>query len=397
MYVSTHRLPGRALLRSVPANVLALGLVSLVTDVSSEMVTAVLPLYLVLVLGLNPLQLGVLDGIYAGVTTLVRLAGGHVADRRQRRKLVAAAGYALSAFAKLGLLAAGASVGALGAVIAADRTGKGLRTAPRDALISLSTPPERLGQAFGVHRTMDTLGALLGPLAAFGVLAATGGAYDAVFLVSFCVAALGVVLLVLYVRDRRESVAAEPLALVSVLRDRAFRRLCGAAALLGLVTVSDFFVYLLLQKRLDIAPHLFPLLPLGTAAAYLLLAVPLGRLADRRGRVVVFLGGHVALLGAYLLLMGTPTGALVLVAVLVLHGGFYAATDGVLMSVAGAMLAGGVRTSGMAVLQTAQAAARLCSSIAFGALWTAWDARTGLLTMAGGLVLALLTAWRTTR
>ncbi|MGW1060674.1 MFS transporter [Micromonospora rubida] len=396
MYITANRPPGRALLRSVPANVLALGMVSMVTDISAEMVTAVLPLYLVLALGLNPLQIGVLDGLHFGVTALVRLAGAHASDRWRHRKLVAASGYGVSALAKLGLLLAGTSVGALGAVITADRAGKGLRTAPRDAMISLSTPPDRLGQAFGVHRAMDTLGAFLGPLAAFGVLAATGGSYDAVFMTSFCVAALGLVLLALYVRDPRTTLAAEPPRIGAAVRaiagDPAFRRICAITVLLSLVTVSDFFIYLLLQKQLAMTPGLFPLLPLGTAAVYLLLAVPLGRLADRRGRVGVFLGGHVALLAAYLLLAGAATGIALLIAVLVLHGTFYAATDGVLMSAAGPLLPETLLASGMAVLQTAQALARLGSSVAFGALWTAWDARMGLLVMAGGLALSLLAA-----
>ncbi|MEU7824726.1 MFS transporter [Catellatospora sp. NPDC049133] len=396
MYITANRAPGRALLRSVPANVLALGMVSMVTDISAEMVTAVLPLYLVLALGLNPLQVGVLDGLHFGVTALVRLAGAHAGDRWRRRKLVAAGGYGISALAKLGLLLAGTSVGALGAVIAADRTGKGMRTAPRDAMISLSTPPDQLGHAFGVHRAMDTFGALLGPLAAFGILAATAGSYDAVFVTAFCVAALGLVLLALYVRDPRSSVPADPPRIGTALRaiagEREFRRICAVTVLLSLVTVSDFFVYLLLQKQLVMPPRLFPLLPLGTAAVFLLLAVPLGRLADRTSRAKVFLGGHLALLAAYLVLASMGTGTAVLITVLVLHGAFYAATDGVLMAAAGPLLSEALRTSGIAVLQTAQALARLGSSVVFGALWTAWDARTGLLVMAGGLALSLLTA-----
>src|SRR6478752_10751394 len=136
MYISASRAADGARPRSrlswaVPGNVLALGTVSLVTDISSEMVTAVLPLYLTLSLGLNLLQFGLLDGLSFGVTALVRLAGGNLADRWQRRKLVAGVGYGLSALCKPALLAAGGSVAALGAVIAADRTGKGLRTAPR--------------------------------------------------------------------------------------------------------------------------------------------------------------------------------------------------------------------------------------------------------------------------
>ena len=156
-------------LKRVSANVVALGMVSLVTDVSSEMVTAVLPLYLVLGLGLNPLQFGLLDGLYAGATALVRVLGGHLADRWRRLKAVAGFGYGLSAVCKLGLVAAGSSVAAIGVVLAADRTGKGLRTGPRDALISLSSEPGTLGRSFGVHRALDTVGAFLGPLVAMAV------------------------------------------------------------------------------------------------------------------------------------------------------------------------------------------------------------------------------------
>ncbi len=131
--------------RRVPANVVALGVVSLVTDISSEMVTAILPLYLVIGLGLNPLQFGLLDGLYAGATAVLRLVGGHVADRWRRLKAVAGIGYGLSAVSKLGLLAAGTSVAAIGGVLAVDRAGKGIRTAPRDALISLSSEPGGAG------------------------------------------------------------------------------------------------------------------------------------------------------------------------------------------------------------------------------------------------------------
>lgn len=185
--------------RRVPGTVLALGTVSLVTDVSSEMVTAVLPLYLVLGLGLSPLQFGFLDGLFNGAAAIVRLLGGYAADHGRGHKRVAGLGYALSALSRIGLLLAGGATAGIAAALATDRVGKGIRTAPRDALITLSSPPEALGRSFGVHRAMDTTGALLGPLAAFALLWATADAYDAVFVVSFCVGLLGVLLLVLYV------------------------------------------------------------------------------------------------------------------------------------------------------------------------------------------------------
>jgi Na+/melibiose symporter-like transporter len=250
---------------------------------------------------------------------------------------------------------------------------------------------------------MDTAGALMGPLAAFAVLWAAPGAYDAVFVVSFCIAVFGVLLLVAFVRDRerhdhsdvrRRTVSIR--AAAGLLRSRPFRRLCAGALLLGLVTVSDSFIYLLLQRRLDIPLNYFPLLPIGTAASFLLLAVPLGRLADRVGAQAVFLGGHVALLTGYLLLLLWPPsagGAVLLCGVLSLHGAFYAATDGVLMAAAGPMLPAALRTSGLALLQSAQALARLASSVLVGAAWTVWGVRPTVAAAALALTVTLPVAW----
>ncbi|WP_329398310.1 MFS transporter [Streptomyces melanogenes] len=370
--------------------VLALGTVSLITDVSSEMVTAVLPLYLVTGLGLSPLGFGLLDGVYNGFSALVRLVGGHLADRGGRHKAVAVFGYGLSAVCKPLLLVAG-SLPVIGAVLAADRTGKGLRTAPRDAMISLASAPEARGRAFGVHRAMDTAGALLGPLAAFLILRQAADGYDAVFTVSFCVAAVGVLVLVLFVPGRTaaerapDAPRASLKAALALLGEREVRRLALCALLLGLATVSDSFVYLLLQRRLDVPDRWFALLPLGTAAAFLLLAVPLGRLADRVGRWRVFLGGHAALLCAYALLLPGWRGDALPYVVLALHGLFYAATDGVLMAAAAGAVPAELRSSGLALIQTGQASARFVCSIAFGAAWTAWGDRTALATAAVAL------------
>jgi MFS family permease len=388
--------PGQAL-RAIPATVLALGTVSLITDISSEMVTAVLPLYVVAGLGLSPLGFGVLDGVYNGVSGLVRLFGGHLADRGRRHKAVAVVGYGLSALCKPLLLIAH-TLPLISGVLALDRTGKGIRTAPRDAMISLASTPENRGRAFGVHRAMDTGGALLGPIVAFLVLGAATDGYDAVFTVSFCIAALGVLVLVLFVPGGRAPVVtansagpdspsggdgasgaggaaagSPPITLrsaMALLRIPDVRRLTVTATLLGLTTVSDAFVYLMLQHRLGIAERLFPLLPLGTAFFFLVLAMPLGVLADRVGRRRVFLGGHVALLLAYgLLLMPLHNDALPFV-VLALHGTFYAATDGVLPAAAAGAVPAELRASGLALIGTGQALARFCCSIAFGAAWT---------------------------
>ncbi|MDT7843020.1 MFS transporter [Streptomyces justiciae] len=374
--------------------VLVLGTVSLITDVSAEMVTAVLPLYLVTTLGFSPLGFGALDGVYNGVSALVQLTGGHLADRVRNHKLLAGLGYGLSALCKPLLLLAG-SIGALGTVLALDRTGKGLRTAPRDAMISLSTPVERQGRAFGVHRAMDTTGAMLGPLAAFFILRAAADGYDAVFGVSACVAVLGVVVLLLFVPGKRrgapeEGAEARPPVRVgealALLRLPRLRALAGCAALLGLTTVSDAFVYLLLQRRAGVGEEWFTLLPLGTAVVFLLLAVPLGALADRIGRRTVFLAGHVGLLTAYALLLWAPDTPLLVPAVLALHGSFYAATDGVLPAALAGVVPEHLRASGLAIVGTSQALARFCCSLAFGAAWTMWGDGTALAGSAIGLL-----------
>ncbi|MCW7943751.1 MFS transporter [Streptomyces hygroscopicus] len=348
------------------------------------MVTAVLPLYLVAGLGLSPLGFGLLDGIYNGFSALVRLAGGHLADRGGgRHKWVAGIGYGVSALCKPLLLVAH-TLTPIGLILAADRTGKGLRTAPRDALISLSSTAENRGRAFGVHRAMDTAGALLGPLVAFLILRATVDGYDAVFTVSFCVAVAGVLVLVLFVpgggqaHEAGDGTRPTLRAALALLRRRDLRRITVCALLLGLATVGDSFVYLLLQRRLGVPDRWFALLPLGTAAAFLLLAVPLGRLADRVGRWRTFLAGHGALLLAYALLLTAGHSAALPYAVLALHGGFYAATDGVLMAAASDGVPRELRSSGLALVQTAQALARFACSLGFGAAWTVWGDRTAL-------------------
>ena len=379
--------------RRVPANVVALGLTSMFTDVSSEMVNAVLPVYLVFQLGWSPLQFGLFDGAYQGITGLLRIAGGIVADRRGRYKEVAGLGYALSAICKLGLLASQAWFLTTG-VLLADRTGKGLRTAPRDALISLSSPKERLAESFGVHRALDTAGALLGPVVAFILLGLVPRAYDAVFVTSFCVALIGLGILFCFVRNRAPAAPSEGSrpswrAAVGLLGMARFRRLVLAGGLLGAVTVSDAFIYLVFSQRVDMPSRPFPLLFVGTALSYLVLAVPLGRLADRIGRAPVFLAGYVLLAATYGVLSLAGPGWPTVVLLLGLLGAYYAATDGVLMAMTSAAVPAHLRSSGLAVLTTVSASTRILGSVLFGLLWTWRGAGGAVAVFLAGLVLAL--------
>jgi MFS family permease len=356
--------------------VVSLGFTSLFTDISSEMVNSVLPAWLVLHLHMSPLQYGVIDGIYNGLSVaLLSLLAGYLADRSSRQKEVALFGYALSGLCKLLLLGVAATWGGIALVMGIDRAGKGIRAAPRDALISLNTHSSAFALAFSVHRAMDACGSLLGPVVAFALLALLPGAYDAIWVTSFFFAVIGVAVLWVFVPK-----AAPPVAVASAARpalpgwspwkSRRFMALAGCGALLAASTVSDGFIYLLLQQKSATPAGFFPLFYVITAAAYMLLSIPAGRLADRTSRSRVFLGGYAVLALVYLLLLfADRVSTLELVGCLLLFGLYYAATEGILMALVSVVIPPARRTVGIAIVGTAIGIAKLLSSLAFGALW----------------------------
>ncbi len=384
--------------------VVTLGVVSLLTDISSESVAAVLPLYLTAVVGLSPAAYGVVDGLYQGVSALVRVAGGWAADRGGHPKWVAFAGYGISCAARFALLVS-SGLATVATVVAVDRVGKGIRTAPRDAMISAASAPEDLGHAFGVHRALDTTGAVLGPLIAFALLWWIPDGYTVVLAVSAGSAVLGLALLGLLVDEPRPaSASARPATSATpepfrwrTLANPRLRRLLLVTGGLGLLTVGDGFVYLALLDRGEFAAHWFPLLYVGTNVAYLALAVPLGRLADRVGRARVVVLGHAALVGGYACAAVPLPGAPATIAALVLLGTFYAATDGVLAALAGRLVPDSMRASGIASAQTTVAVARMLSSALFGLLWFALGPGVALVAVGAVLAVALPVALLTLR
>jgi MFS family permease len=396
----TVRAPGRTFsgVRSpaVSRPVWALGVTSLFTDISSEMVASVLPLYLVLHLGMGPLAFGVVDGLYQGGAALVRVLAGFLSDRMRRHKEIAVIGYAISAACRGLLLTAGNAWGIITGIVVADRVGKGIRTAPRDALISHNSPRALLATAFGVHRALDAIGAMLGPIVAFTVLAIAPRGFDLLFLISFLVAIVGVAAIVLFVPrqlpydgPRTPEAPLSPRNAGALLNDPGYRGLAIGGGVLAAATISDAFVYLIVQRHLAMPVTAFPLLYVGTSLFTAAFAIPCGRLADRLGRRRVLLGGYAllgALYAALMLPVHVPAPIFVLLVVAML-GGYYAATDGVLTAMAAARLSSSRTGTGLSVLTSTLNVGRLGASVVFGWLWT-----LGGTTLATGGYLVLLTA-----
>lgn len=388
-------------IRTVSSTVITLGIVSMLTDISSESVAAILPLYITGVLGLSTIAFGFLDGIYQGVSAVARIAAGYTSDRVEQPKWVAFSGYALAAVARIGLLFA-TGFTAVMAVITADRIGKGIRTAPRDSLITATSRPDNLGTSFGVHRMLDNIGAAVGPLIAFLILLVIPDGYQTVFAVSLAFAVIGVAILAFVVpnvRTRARARADEKAGRTDAAPKRRFdwgvvtkgpmRRVLAAAGILGLLTIGDGFVYLVLQSRSDFAAQWFPLLYVGTNVAFLAFAVPLGRLADRVGRAKVFVWGHVGLLAAYVVAALPIADIAATILCLVFLGTFYAATDGVLSALAAQLTTPETHATGIGAAQTVVAVSRFFSAVGFGFLWFAIGREASVLVVAGVLLVAI--------
>ena len=390
--------------------VVALAFTSFFTDISSEMVASVVPIFLSMELGFGPLLFGAFQASFEIANALLRMAGGIFADRTKKPKQTAATGYAISTASRMGLLAATMAAAPVVPFLLIDRLGKGLRTGPRDAMISLATPEKSWGTAFGFHRSMDATGALIGPLLATGILIALPGSFVSIFTFSVAFGLVGLAVIVVWARNPRYTApakgeksermsASNTKAIVkSLLRNQGFRRIMAIGMAFSVFMIGDAFVYLLIFETAKGATSVgiggfgaqwFPLLFVGTALGFLVTAMPLGRLADKIGRARVWVVGQVALavvLGSLLL---KPTSVLAIIGVLALLGFFYGATDGVLPALAAGVIPEEHRSAGLAVLSTGIAIARSCSAFLFGLMWHHVSADGALLTMLIGLVLTI--------
>jgi len=361
--------------RALTPNVVRLGLVSFFADVSSEMLYPLMPLFLTAVLGAPVAVVGLIEGAAEALASILKTVSGRIADRTGRRVELVFGGYALSALAKPLIALANTWPLVLVARLV-DRSGKGFRGSPRDAIIADSVEPEVSGAAFGWHRAMDTMGAVVGPLLALGLVSLAKGDLRTVIWLAAIPGVLGA-LLVLTVRDPRRGAAravaghsdaprpAERLAW-SALPHR-FRLYLGAWLPFVLVNSSDVFL-ILRAKQLGFSTVAIVLVYTLYNLVYAAASIPLGHLSDRIGRRRVLVGGMFVFAAVYAG-FAAVTAAWQVVALFAVYGVYIAATDGVGKAFAVDLVPHELRATSIGLLGTLTGIATLVASAAAGVLW----------------------------
>lgn len=344
---------------------LILGLVSLFTDISSEMIYPLLPLFLTTVLGAGPAFLGVIEGVAESTASLLKLVSGIVSDRVPGRKKLVLAGYTISSVARP-LTALAATPLAVLFIRFADRVGKGVRTSPRDALIADSVDPSIRGKAFGFHRSMDHAGALIGPLIAAALLTWFSADLRTVFWLASIPGGVAVLLIILKVRDVTRAAAQQPATLGMFPRGK-LRSYLLVLFIFTLGNSSDAFL-LLRSGQLGVAPHIIPLLWAFFHLVKMLSSMPFGALSDRIGRRAVIMSGWAVYALAYTG-FAFATCSLHVWILFAFYGLFYGLTEGVEKALLTDIAPVSERGSAFGWYNFAIGAGALPASVLFGLVW----------------------------
>ena len=378
--------PARARL---PRAIWVLGGVSLLMDVSSEMIHSLLPLFMVGALGASALVVGWVEGVAEATALIVKVFSGALSDYLGKRKVLTVLGYALGALSKP-LFAIAPSVGWVLGARFADRIGKGIRGAPRDALVADIAPPEMRGAAFGLRQSLDTVGAFLGPLLAASLMWWWADDFRAVFWVAVVPAALCVLLLLLGVQEPPQGTQAQrrnPIRPDSLRQlGRPYLWVVGVGAVFTLARFSEAFLVLRAQQC-GIAVTWVPLVMVAMNLVYAAAAYPFGRLSDRIGHRLLLGGGLLVLIAADLVLaQASQAWALLLgVALWGLHMGM---TQGLLASLVADVAPAGLRGTAFGFFNLVSGVAMLLASVCAGWLWDAFGPSA---TFHAGAVFAALT------
>jgi MFS family permease len=379
--------------RRVPFEVLALGIVSFLTDVSSEAIFAVLPMYFVGVIGGSALALGIMEGIADFAASSLDLASGYASDRTGRRKPIALAGYAFSTLSKSLLLFVSSTVG-VAAFRIIERLGKSIRGAPRDALLAAVAPKEKRGVSFGIHKAFDKAGAVLGPLLAYLVLSRFGAepeTFHGLFAAALVPALLAMAVLGFFVKDRtlprpRRLDIRQTLSALG----RPYRHYLAATAVFSLGYFS--FAFLLLKaKSVGFEAGEQALLYALFNLVFTIVSVPIGQLGDRLGRKTIVVASYVVYGGmsAGFLWADSRFAVAVLFAI---FGVFYAMDEGQAKAYLSDLSADATRATAIGIYGFVTGLIYLPASLIAGTLWTynpAWTFAFAIGTTVSALVLFL--------
>jgi len=360
-------------------------------DISSEMIHALLPLYLVVGLGASALAVGVIEGIAEATALIVRIFSGALSDRLGHRKWLAALGYGLAAVTKP-VFPLAPSIGWLFAARFIDRIGKGIRGSPRDALIADVTPPDLRGASFGLRQSLDTIGAFIGPLAAVVLMLLTGDNFTLVFWFAVIPAFLSFAVIALVVREPERPADLPPVR--SPLSRAEIARLGGAfwivVTIAGLFTLARFSeAFLLLRAQsVGMALAFVPLILVAMNVVYALAAWPAGALSDRIGRYVLLSSGFAILIVADLVLAFAPNVATVILGAALwgLHMGL---TQGVLASLVADTAPADLRGTAFGMFNLVAGVATVAASVVAGGLWDVVGPQVTFITGAVFTALAL--------
>jgi MFS family permease len=375
----------------LPASIWALGFVSLLMDISSELIHSLLPVFLVTGLGASMLVVGLLEGAAEATALIVKVFSGALSDWWGRRKPLAVLGYSLGALSKP-LFALATTVEPVVAARLLDRVGKGIRGAPRDALVADIAPPALRGAAFGLRQSLDTVGAFLGPLLAMGLMLVWANDFHAVFWVAVIPAFLCVALLVFGVQEPERPAGAPR---TNPIRRENLRRLppaywwvVGIGAVFTLARFSEAFLVLRAQQG-GLPLAWVPLVLIVMNLIYALGAYPLGKLADRVDHRKLLVWGLVLLIGADGLLAWSDRGLFVWGGV-VLWGLHMAMTQGLLATMVADTAPADLRGTAFGMFNLVSGLSMLLASALAGLLWDQWGAPSTFAAGAAFCVAALV-------
>lgn len=358
---------------SLPAGIWVLGFVSLLMDISSEMIHALLPLFMVGTLGMSVALVGLLEGLAEATALILKVFSGVISDWFGKRKPLAVLGYGLGAATKP-LFALATGPGMIFTARLLDRVGKGIRGAPRDALVADIAPPEQRGAAFGLRQSLDTVGAFLGPLLAVGLMLLWANDFRAVFAVAIIPAVLCVLLLVLGVQEPERPAGAprvNPISRTNLKRlPRAYWWVVGVGAVFTLARFSEAFL-VLRAEQVGIALALVPLVMVAMNAVFSVTAYPFGKLSDRVSHWRLLLAGLAVLVLADVVLAASThwTGLLLGVALWGVHMGM---TQGLLAAMVADTAPADLRGTAYGFFNLMSGLAMLAASVVAGLLWQYW-------------------------